>query len=120
MPFIMSIIGLLIGIGAALLCPGYIPKEFTTYVAVGILAALDSVVGGFNAYKKKKFNLGIFVSGFFINAALAAFLTYVGSLLSIDLYLAAVLVFGARIFQNLAEIRRIILKYNSKNDRISL
>lgn len=120
MPLIFCIIGLLAGILSGILCPGYIPKEYTTYAAVAILAALDSVLGGLNAYAKKKFNLGIFTSGFFINTALAALLTYVGQLLSIDLYFAAVIVFGTRIFQNLAEIRRILLNYDHKNDKISL
>lgn len=118
MPVIFSVIGLAVGILAALLYPGYIPKDYTIYMAVAILAALDTVVGGINASMRKRFSMGIFTSGFFINTALAALLTYVGQLLSIDLYLAAVLVFGARIFQNLAEIRRILLNNGLKSDKI--
>jgi small basic protein len=118
MPIIFSALGLIAGIVLALVYPGYIPKDYTIYVAVAILAALDAVIGGINAVLRKRFNMGIFTSGFFINTALAAFLTYVGQILSIDLYLAAVLVFGARIFQNLAEIRRILLKYETKTDKI--
>lgn len=118
MPFLFSVIGLIIGIVVALKYPGYIPKDYTIYVAVAILAALDSVVGGINAVMRRSFQMGIFTSGFFINTALAAFLTYVGQILSIDLYLAAILVFGARIFQNLAEIRRILLNYENKTNKI--
>jgi len=120
LPIIFSALGLIAGIIVALMYPGYIPKGYTIYAAVAILAALDSVIGGINAVIRKRFKMGIFTSGFFINTALAAFLTYVGQILSIDLYLAAVLVFGARIFQNLAEIRRILLKYESKTDKIDV
>jgi small basic protein len=118
MPFLFSALGLIVGIVTALKYPGYIPKDYTIYAAVAILAALDSVIGGINAVMRKRFSMGIFTSGFFINTALAAFLTYVGQILSIDLYLAAVLVFGARIFQNLAEIRRILLNYDNKTNKI--
>ena len=43
------------------------------------------------------------------NTLLAAGLTYLGDMLGVDLYLAAVVVFGVRIFENLAKIRRLIL-----------
>lgn len=112
MPLVFSALGVAIGVAAALLYPGFIPDAYTTYVAVALLAALDTVVGGINASAHRRFRLGVFVTGFFINTALAAFLTWVGELLSIDLYLAAVVVFGARIFQNFAELRRSILKYD--------
>jgi hypothetical protein len=47
---------------------------------------------------------------FFSNALLAAGLAFVGERLGIDLYLAAVVAFGVRLFQNLAIIRRHLLK----------
>ncbi|WP_367883066.1 DUF1290 domain-containing protein, partial [Phascolarctobacterium faecium] len=40
----------------------------------------------------------------------AAFLCYVGMILGIDLYLVGILIFGMRIFQNLAAIRHLFLK----------
>ena len=48
----------------------------------------------------------IFVSGFFVNAILAMVLTYLGQKLNIDIYLAAVVVFVGRMFNNLGTIRR--------------
>ena len=48
----------------------------------------------------------IFVSGFFVNAILAMALTYLGQKLNIDIYLAAVVVFVGRMFNNLGTIRR--------------
>ena len=59
---------------------------------------------------EEKFDNTIFISGFFINALLAAFLVYVGDHLGIDLYYVALLAFGLRIFQNLAIIRRYFFK----------
>ena len=46
------------------------------------------------------------VSGFFVNAILAMALTYLGQKLNIDIYLAAVVVFVGRMFNNLGTIRR--------------
>nr|WP_317414106.1 DUF1290 domain-containing protein [uncultured Solibaculum sp.] len=41
-------------------------------------------------------------------------------MLSLDLYLAAVVVFGARIFHNLAELRRMLLHSSQKNDKLDV
>jgi len=65
-----------------------------------------SALGGMNARIKKTFKLSIFLSGFFGNAVIAVFLAWLGDKLGLPLYLAAVLVFGTRLFQNFAEIRR--------------
>jgi hypothetical protein len=47
-------------------------------VAVAILAALDSVFGGINAKLHNRFDVKLFISGFFGNAFLAAALTFIG------------------------------------------
>jgi small basic protein len=52
----------------------------------------------------------VFFSGFLINSLVAALLGYLGDQLGIDLYLAAVVVFGSRMYQNIAIIRRVLLK----------
>ena len=87
-------------------------------MAAGLLAALDSALGGYNARVKGNFRLGIFLSGTVGNAAIAAFLTWLGQKLGIPLYLAAVVVFGTRMFQNFAEIRRELLTSKQKRDKI--
>jgi small basic protein len=51
----------------------------------------------------------VFVSGFVSNIILAAGLTYVGDRLGVDLFLAAVVAFGVRLFDNLAIIRRHLI-----------
>lgn len=112
------IVGLLLGVILGLLAGFHIPVQYSVYMAVGILAALDSVFGGLSAYLEKNFKLDIFLTGFFTNALLAVGLTYIGKLLDADLYLAALLVFGARLFQNFAKIRRLLLNKLIKRDKI--
>ncbi len=97
----------LIGVLIALFMPFNVPSDFTIYIAVAILAGFDSIFGGFLAHINKNFKLNIFISGFFGNAILAALLTYIGKLLNVDLSIAAIVVFGTRLFQNFATLRRI-------------
>lgn len=95
------LIGAIIGINIPT-----IPYTYSGYLAIGIIAALDSVFGGIASTLKKNFDLKIFVSGFFVNAILAMLLTYLGQKLNVDIYLAAVIVFVGRMFNNLGTIRR--------------
>ena len=87
-------------------------------MAVAILAALDSVFGGIAAMMQQKFDMKIFISGFFGNAFLAAILAYIGDQLGLQLYLAAIFAFGNRIFLNFAVIRRYMLNKTAKKDNI--
>lgn len=114
----IPILGLIIGIIAGVFVPYNIPSQYSNYVAVAILAALDSVFGGIASSLQGKFNMRIFLTGFFGNAVLASMLAYIGDQLGIQLYLAAIFAFGNRLFLNFALIRRIILNIPSKNDNI--
>jgi small basic protein len=58
---------------------------------------------------ENRFDLFSFLSGFTFNSLLAAALTYLGDRLGIDLYMAAVVVFGVRLFDNLAIVRRLVM-----------
>ena len=95
------LIGAIIGINIPT-----IPYTYSGYLAIGIIAALDSVFGGITSSLKKNFDLRIFASGFFVNAILAMLLTYLVQKLNVDIYLAAVIVFVGRMFNNLSTIRR--------------
>lgn len=95
------VIGALIGLFAPM-----VSYTYSGYLAIAIIAALDSVFGGILAILKKNFNLTIFITGFFGNAILAILLTILGQKLNVDIYLAAIVVFVGRIFTNLAIIRR--------------
>ena len=83
-----------------------ISYTYSSYLAIAIIAALDTVFGGITSVINKNFDLKIFLSGFFGNAILSIALTYLGERLNVDIYLAAVVVFVGRMFTNLAIIRR--------------
>ena len=111
------IIAVLIGVAAALLVPYGLSGDQMIYIAVGIIAALDTVFGGTRARLAGKFNIYVFISGFFANSALAILLTYIGNKLGVNLSLAAVVVFGVRIFNNFSDIRHILLdRYMQKRN----
>lgn len=115
------VICLLVGILCALFLPFTFSVQASKYIAIAILAGFDSVFGGIAASFNNNFKMKIFLTGFFGNALIAAALLYVGSLLNIDMTVAAIVVFGTRIFQNFAIIRRFLIeKYMSKKDSKNL
>ena len=89
---------------------------YADYLAISIIAALDSVLGGISATLKNNFNFKVFVSGFFVNAILSILLSLLGNTLNVDIYLAAIVVFVGRMFNNLTIIRRY---YIDKWDNLS-
>ncbi len=95
------ILGAILGINAPM-----ISYTYSSYLAIAIIAALDSVFGGITSVIKKNFDLKIFITGFFGNAILSILLTILGQKLNVDIYLAAIVVFVGRMFTNLAIIRR--------------
>lgn len=105
MIFIAILIGCILGAVVGLNAPT-ISYTWSGYLAISIIAALDSVFGGITSVLKGNFDLKIFVSGFFGNAILSIMLTYLGQRLNVDIYLAAIVVFVGRMFTNLAIIRR--------------
>ena len=108
--FGLALIGLVAGVLIGLKIPLILPQIYAKSMSVAALAALDSVFGGIRAAQENHFDNKIFLTGFFSNALLAAGLAFIGDRLGIDLYLAAVVAFGVRLFQNLAIIRRHLLK----------
>ncbi len=105
------IAGLLTGLNFEL------PYSYSQYIAVAILACLDSVFGAFSANIEKKFRMNIFLSGFFCNALVAMLLVYIGSKLDVDIYLAAVIVFTTRLLNNFTAIRReFVLRIDRKKE----
>lgn len=109
MLIIAIIIGCLIGALIGVNIPT-IPYTYSSYLAIAIIAALDSVFGAITSTLKKNFDMKIFLSGFFVNAILAMALTYLGNRLNVDIYLAAVVVFVGRMFNNLGTIRRFYVE----------
>ena len=112
---IAIIIGCLLGIIVGANLP-LIPYMYTSYVAISIVAALDSVLGGIYATIKGKFDFKTFVTGFFGNAILSIILTYLGEKLNVDIYIGAIVVFVWRMFNNLTMIRiHYVDKLSEKN-----
>ena len=108
MGFLMIVIGSILGVLVGFLIPT-IPYSASKYLAIAIVASLDSVFGGIASNIKKNFDLNVFLSGFFVNAIIAMLLTYLGQRLNVDIYLAAIIVFVGRMFNNLGIIRRYYL-----------
>lgn len=105
MIYIAIIIGCIIGAIIGAFAP-VIPYTYSSYLSIAIVAALDTVFGGISSVIKGNFDLKIFLSGFFGNSILAIALTYLGEKLNVDIYLAAIIVFVGRMFNNLGIIRR--------------
>ena len=105
MIFLIMIIACILGVVVGLNAP-IISYTYSSYLAIAIIAALDSVFGGVASVINKRFDMKIFISGFFGNAILAILLTVLGEKLNIDIYLAAIVVFVGRMFNNLGTIRR--------------
>lgn len=114
---IIPIVGLILGVFLGLSVNFIVPPGYTVYLAMAILAAMDSVSGAYLATLNKNFKLSIFVTGFFGNALIAVVLTFIGNSLGMDFSLAAIVVFGSRMFNNFATIRRIIInKVTNKSE----
>ena len=110
------VLGAIVGINAPL-----ISYSYSSYLAIAIIAALDSVFGGIAGTLKGEFNFKVFISGFFCNSILSMLLTYLGNKLNVDIYLAAIVVFVGRMFINLTIIRKYYIdKWSKKYEEYKL
>ena len=91
---IAIIIGCVLGALIGINLPN-ISYTYSGYLAIAIVAALDSVFGGITSVLKGNFDFKISI-----------ILTWLGVKLNVDIYLAAIVVFVGRMFTNLAIIRR--------------
>ena len=114
MLFIAILIGCVLGAIVGINAP-IISYSYSSYLAIAIIAALDSVFGGIAGTLKGEFNFKVFISGFFCNSILSMLLTYLGNKLNVDIYLAAIVVFVGRMFINLTIIRKYYIDKWSKN-----
>lgn len=107
---IWAVLGLILGILAGNFLPFSYPTSYSLYISIAMLAAFDSLLGAIRASMENKYNNVLFITGFFSNAFLAALLSYFGDRLGVPFYYAPIIVFGGRLFQNIAIIRRLLLK----------
>lgn len=117
----MIIFAIIVGCIAGALIGMNVPNisyTYSGYLAIAIVAALDSVFGGITSVLKGNFDFKVFISGFFGNAILSILLTWLGVKLNVDIYLAAIVVFVGRMFTNLAIIRRYYIdKWTNKTEK---
>ena len=120
MIFLIMIIACILGVAVGLNAP-IISYTYSSYLAIAIIAALDSVFGGIAGTLKGEFNFKVFISGFFCNSILSMLLTYLGNKLNVDIYLAAIVVFVGRMFLNLTIIRKYYIdKWSKKYEEYKL
>ena len=117
----MIIFAIVVGCALGALIGMNVPNisyTYSGYLAIAIVAALDSVFGGITSVLKGNFEFKVFISGFFGNAILSILLTWLGVKLNVDIYLAAIVVFVGRMFTNLAIIRRYYIdKWSKKTEK---
>ena len=90
--------------------PWHLPVEYANYLSVALLAGLDTILGGYRAGLEERFDDHVFVTGFFINILAATALVWLGDLIGLrELYLAAVVALGVRMFNNLGYVRRLLV-----------
>jgi small basic protein len=108
---IILVIALAIGVLIGLVTNVAVPQEVLTYLGVAVLAALDSCFGGVRASLEGDFDDRVFLVGFVANTLVAALIVFLGDSIGVpELYLAAVVAFGVRLFNNLGAIRHLALK----------
>ncbi|MBN6185932.1 small basic family protein [Aneurinibacillus sp. REN35] len=105
----LPVIGLIIGVILGFSFEFRVPEQYSSYLSIAVLAALDTIFGGLRAHLENHFDIKVFMSGFFFNTLLAAGLAFLGVYMGVDLYLAAIFAFGVRLFNNIAVMRRILI-----------
>ncbi len=102
----LALISLIIGALLALLLQPTVSPEQSRFLAVVVIAALDAALGGLRSLLEQTFTDRVLVISFVSNAGLAVLLVWIGDQLGVNLVTAVAIVFGVRIFQNLAAVRR--------------
>lgn len=108
----IPLIALLLGATLGLLVQPTVPPFLAPYLPVAVVAALDAVFGGVRARLDGTFSDRVFLISFLTNVILAVFLVYLGDQLNVgsELSTAVVVVFGVRMFGNLAAVRRHLFR----------
>ncbi len=102
--------GLAAGIFVGVALDLQLSSTISFYITMALLAATDSLFGAGRSYLEGRYNHIIFITGFVGNSILAGLLAFLGDKLGVPLYYATILVFGGRLFNNLAAIRRILVE----------
>jgi small basic protein len=109
---VIALIALAVGVVAGLLLHPTAPDWAVPYLPIAVVAAIDAVFGGLRAVLEGVFDDKVFVVSFVSNIVVAALLVFLGDKLGVggQLSTAVVVVFGIRIFSNVAAVRRQVFK----------
>jgi len=106
----LAILGLAIGLVIGAFLQFDIPPEYTRYTAVAIIGVFDSLFGAIRSQIEGKYDTLTFFTGLVFNIIMALIITYFGDKLNLDLYLAILIAFTIRIFQNLGIIKSVTIE----------
>jgi small basic protein len=109
---VIPLIGLVVGVGLGLVLQPTVPLWLEPYLPIAIVAALDAMFGGLRAKLDGIFDDKVFVVSFVGNTIVAALIVFLGDQLGVGSQLSTgvVVVFGIRIFSNVAAIRRKLFR----------
>ncbi len=105
-------LALAVGIVLGIVLGPTVPLWLQPYLPIAVVAALDAVFGGVRAHLDGIFDAKVFVVSFISNALVAALIVFLGDKLGVGAQLSTgvVVVFGIRIFGNVAAIRRHVFR----------
>jgi small basic protein len=108
----IAVLALVVGVVLGLVVEPTVPALLQPYLPIAVVAALDAVFGGVRAKLDGIFDDKQFVVSFVSNVVVAAFIVYLGDQLGVggQLSTGVVVVFGFRIFGNVAGIRRHLFR----------
>ena len=108
----IAALGLLVGIVLGVIVQPDVPAGLEPYLPIAVVAALDAVFGALRALLQGVFDDRVFVVSFLGNVLVAAMIVFIGDQLGVGSQLSTgvVVVFGIRIFTNVAAIRRQLFR----------
>lgn len=108
----IAVLALLAGVVLGVLLDPTVPAWLLPYLPIAVVAALDAVFGGVRATLEGIFDDKQFVISFVSNVLVAALIVFIGDQLGVGslLSIGVVVVFGVRIFGNVAAIRRRLFR----------
>jgi small basic protein len=108
----IAVLALIAGVVLGVLLEPTPPVWLLPYLPIAVVAALDAVLGGIRARLEGSFDDKQFVVSFISNVLVAALIVFLGDQLGVGslLSIGVVVVFGVRIFGNLAAIRRRLFR----------
>jgi small basic protein len=109
---VYAVLALIAGVVLGIVLEPTVPVWLLPYLPIAVVAALDAVFGGIRATLDGIFDDKQFVISFISNVLVAALIVYLGDQLGVGslLSIGVVVVFGVRIFGNVAAIRRHLFR----------